>query len=37
MQTGQMLGGLLVLGGLSSLADRGFARLARRLVWWGGN
>ena len=37
MQTGQMLGGLLVLGGLSSLADRLFAILSRRLVWWGGS
>jgi ABC-type nitrate/sulfonate/bicarbonate transport system permease component len=37
MQTGQMLGGLLVLGGLSSLADRGFALASRRLVWWGGS
>ena len=36
MQTGQMLGGLLVLGALSSLADRLFAMLSRRLVWWGG-
>lgn len=36
MQTGQMLGGLLVLGGLSSLADQLFAWASRRLVWWGG-
>lgn len=35
MQTGQMFGGLLVLGALSSVADRLFAALSRRLVWWG--
>jgi NitT/TauT family transport system permease protein len=34
MQTGQMLGGLVMLGMLSAAADRGFAMLSRRLVWW---
>jgi NitT/TauT family transport system permease protein len=34
MQTGQMLGGLVVLGIVSAGADRGFALLSRRLVWW---
>lgn len=37
MQTAQMMGGLLVLGALSSLADRGFAWLSRRWVWWQGS
>lgn len=36
MQTAQMMGGLLVLGTLSSLADKGFAALSRRWVWWHG-
>jgi ABC-type nitrate/sulfonate/bicarbonate transport system permease component len=35
MQIGQMMGGLVMLGLLSALADRGFAILSRRLVWWG--
>jgi ABC-type nitrate/sulfonate/bicarbonate transport system permease component len=34
MQTGQMLGGLVMLGIVSAAADRGFALLSRRLVWW---
>jgi ABC-type nitrate/sulfonate/bicarbonate transport system permease component len=34
MQTGQMLGGLVMLGIVSACADRGFAMLSRRLVWW---
>jgi ABC-type nitrate/sulfonate/bicarbonate transport system permease component len=34
MQTGQMLGGLVMLGIVSAAADRGFAMLSRRLVWW---
>jgi NitT/TauT family transport system permease protein len=34
MQTGQMLGGLVMLGVVSAAADRGFALLSRRLVWW---
>ena len=34
MQTDQMMGGLLVLGALSSLADKGFAWLSRKWVWW---
>lgn len=36
MQTAQMMGGLLVLGALSSLADKGFAALSRRWVRWQG-
>jgi NitT/TauT family transport system permease protein len=36
MQTAQMMGGLLVWGALSSLADKGFAALSRRWVWWQG-
>ena len=36
MQTDQMMGGLLVLGALSSLADKGFAWLSRKWVWWHG-
>ncbi len=34
MQTGQVFGGLLALGLISFLADRGFAAAADRLVWW---
>ena len=34
MQTGQMLGGLVMLGLVSAAADRGFATLSSRLVWW---
>lgn len=34
MQIGQMMGGLVMLGVLSALADRGFGVLSRRLVWW---
>ena len=34
MQTSQMLGGLVMLGLVSAVADRGFAMLSRRLVWW---
>jgi len=34
MQTGQMLGGLVMLGIVSAIADRGFATLSRRFVWW---
>jgi ABC-type nitrate/sulfonate/bicarbonate transport system permease component len=34
MQTGQMLGGLAVLGLLSFVADRSFAALADRAIWW---
>jgi NitT/TauT family transport system permease protein len=34
MQTGQMLGGLVMLGIVSAAADRGFAVLSRKLVWW---
>ena len=34
MQTGKVLGGLVVLGLISSVADRTFAVFARRVVWW---
>ena len=34
MQTGQMLGGLVMLGIISAAADRGFAALSHRFVWW---
>lgn len=34
MQTGQVFAGLLALGLISFAADRGFAALAQRLVWW---
>ena len=34
LQTGQVLGGLLVLGVMSFAADRAFGALAKRLVWW---
>ncbi len=34
MQIGQMMGGLVMLGVMSALADRGFGALSRRLVWW---
>jgi len=34
MQTGQVMGGLVALGLLSFLADRGFAAISQRMVWW---
>lgn len=34
LQTGQVMGGLLVLGAISFIADRAFASLSQRLVWW---
>lgn len=34
MQTGRVMAGLMVLGLISFLADRGFASLSQRLVWW---
>jgi len=34
LQMGQMLGGLVVLGVVSAIADRGFDALARKVVWW---
>lgn len=34
MQTGQVMGGLAALGLLSFVADRSFAVLAERAVWW---
>lgn len=35
MPIGQMMGGLIMLGVISALADRAFAVIARRMVWWG--
>ncbi|TCT05016.1 ABC transporter permease [Aquabacter spiritensis] len=35
MQIGQMMGGLIMLGLISAVADRAFAGLAKRAVWWG--
>jgi ABC-type nitrate/sulfonate/bicarbonate transport system permease component len=34
MQTAQVMGGLIMLGLISALADRGFNLLSRRFVWW---
>ena len=34
LQTGQVLGGLLVLGIMSFAADRAFGVLSKKLVWW---
>jgi ABC-type nitrate/sulfonate/bicarbonate transport system permease component len=34
MQTAQVMGGLVMLGVISALADRGFNLLSRRFVWW---
>lgn len=34
LQTGQVMGGLIVLGAMSFIADRAFAGLAQRFVWW---
>jgi ABC-type nitrate/sulfonate/bicarbonate transport system permease component len=34
MQTGQVMGGLVALGLISFLADRGFAIISQRAVWW---
>jgi ABC-type nitrate/sulfonate/bicarbonate transport system permease component len=34
MQTAQVMGGLVMLGLISTVADRGFNLLSRRLVWW---
>lgn len=34
LQTGQVMGGLVALGALSFIADRAFASLAQRVVWW---
>lgn len=34
LQTGQVMGGLLVLGVISFAADRTFAAIAQRVVWW---
>jgi NitT/TauT family transport system permease protein len=34
LQTGQVMGGLVALGAISFMADRGFAAVTQRLVWW---
>jgi ABC-type nitrate/sulfonate/bicarbonate transport system permease component len=34
MQTAQVMGGLIMLGVISALADRGFNLMSRRFVWW---
>lgn len=34
LQTGQVMGGLLVLGVMSFIADRTFASVSQRIVWW---
>ena len=34
LQIGQVMGGLVVLGATSFLADRGFAAISQRIVWW---
>jgi len=34
LQTGQVMGGLVVLGAMSFIADRTFASVAHRFVWW---
>ncbi|WP_247377911.1 MULTISPECIES: ABC transporter permease subunit [unclassified Bradyrhizobium] len=34
LQTGQVMGGLAALGLMSFIADRLFAALAERIVWW---
>jgi ABC-type nitrate/sulfonate/bicarbonate transport system permease component len=34
LQTGQVMGGLLVLGIISFAADRTFAAISQRVVWW---
>jgi NitT/TauT family transport system permease protein len=34
MQTAQVMGGLIMLGAISAIADRGFNLLSRRFVWW---
>ena len=34
MQTGQVMGGLAMLGLISFIADRLFSALAERTVWW---
>lgn len=35
LQVGQTIGGLIILGIISAVADKGFGALSRRLVWWG--
>jgi NitT/TauT family transport system permease protein len=34
LQTGQVMGGLVILGAMSFAADRAFASLSQRVVWW---
>jgi ABC-type nitrate/sulfonate/bicarbonate transport system permease component len=35
LQVGQTIGGLIILGIISAVADKGFGALSKRLVWWG--
>jgi ABC-type nitrate/sulfonate/bicarbonate transport system permease component len=35
LQVGQTIGGLIILGIISAMADKGFGVLSKRLVWWG--
>lgn len=35
LQVGQTIGGLIILGIISAVADKGFDALSKRLVWWG--
>jgi NitT/TauT family transport system permease protein len=35
LQVGQTIGGLIILGIISAVADKGFSALSKRLVWWG--
>jgi ABC-type nitrate/sulfonate/bicarbonate transport system permease component len=35
LQVGQTIGGLIILGIISAMADKGFGALSKRLVWWG--
>jgi len=34
LQMGQMMGGLVMLGIVSAIADRGFAYISRKVIWW---
>jgi len=35
LQVGQTIGGLIILGIISAVADKSFGALSKRLVWWG--
>lgn len=35
LQVGQTIGGLIILGIISAIADKSFGALSKRLVWWG--